>query len=403
MKTKKNGPMSWVVVWGLCLIGVAGCESISQPSANPGGNDGGADADSDGDSDSDSDSDGDSDAGNDCDDSDTNCINGCEGVDFLFVIDNSGSMEDEQQHLIDSFPGFIDKITKTLELDDFHIMVTSTNRAIVGENTPTYLAGIDTCKEFCESKGNESQYRWCYEEICDPYSPIYKKGLFPIASCAEWLGVDGWKTCDAIHGSGHLGMKDALSPYPDNLCPVKGGARYIQKGQPDLVATFNCIANLGIDGNQWEKPMQSMVNAVGPLNETGNCNEGFVRPNAALVVVFITDENETIDGTGLNKEIERNVSLGDPASWKQALVDAKDGNLESIVVIGIFGDNDLPDGICTEYKGFTGAQEAPRLRTFVNSFNKKGKFCSVCLPDYSDCFAEAINIIDTACEDTIVE
>ena len=35
---------------------------------------------------------------------------GCAKVDFLFVIDNSVSMKDEQDALIASFPGFIDSI-----------------------------------------------------------------------------------------------------------------------------------------------------------------------------------------------------------------------------------------------------------------------------------------------------
>src|SRR5688572_13939494 len=33
-------------------------------------------------------------------------IEGCKAVDFLFVIDNSGSMSDEQDNLTASFPGF---------------------------------------------------------------------------------------------------------------------------------------------------------------------------------------------------------------------------------------------------------------------------------------------------------
>src|SRR5688500_8456562 len=32
---------------------------------------------------------------------------GCQKVDFLFVIDNSASMEDEQDALIEAFPGFM--------------------------------------------------------------------------------------------------------------------------------------------------------------------------------------------------------------------------------------------------------------------------------------------------------
>jgi hypothetical protein len=52
---------------------------------------------------------------------------GCEKVDFLFVIDNSGSMLDEQQSLIASFDGFIEAIQGTLMAQDYHIMVVDTD------------------------------------------------------------------------------------------------------------------------------------------------------------------------------------------------------------------------------------------------------------------------------------
>jgi hypothetical protein len=43
---------------------------------------------------------------------------GCAKADFLFVIDNSGSMADEQDNLIASFPGFIATIQQTLMAQD---------------------------------------------------------------------------------------------------------------------------------------------------------------------------------------------------------------------------------------------------------------------------------------------
>ena len=39
----------------------------------------------------------------------------CQKIDFLFVIDNSSSMEDEQQRLIDGFPGFMQGVQETIE------------------------------------------------------------------------------------------------------------------------------------------------------------------------------------------------------------------------------------------------------------------------------------------------
>src|SRR5262245_50681890 len=48
---------------------------------------------------------------------------GCHKADFLFVIDNSTSMEDEQDSLIASFSGFIATIEDTLMAQDYHILV----------------------------------------------------------------------------------------------------------------------------------------------------------------------------------------------------------------------------------------------------------------------------------------
>ena len=59
---------------------------------------------------------------------------GCDAVDFLFVIDNSGSMADEQQQLIDSVPGFVAAIEQRLPAGTgtYHIMVTDTDPWVYG-------------------------------------------------------------------------------------------------------------------------------------------------------------------------------------------------------------------------------------------------------------------------------
>jgi len=55
---------------------------------------------------------------------------GCRKVDFLFAIDNSGSMSAQQVQLLNSFQGFIDAIQASLEdtVDSYHVgVVTSDN------------------------------------------------------------------------------------------------------------------------------------------------------------------------------------------------------------------------------------------------------------------------------------
>src|SRR5690606_30732265 len=52
----------------------------------------------------------------------------CVKVDLLFVIDNSGSMEDEQANLIAGFPAFVNEIQKELaDAESLHIGVVSTD------------------------------------------------------------------------------------------------------------------------------------------------------------------------------------------------------------------------------------------------------------------------------------
>jgi hypothetical protein len=96
-------------------------------------------------------------------------------------------------------------------------------------------------------------------------------------------------------------------------------------------------------------------------------------------------------------------SEGNPQSWRQALIDVKGGDEEAIVMIGIFGDNDLPDGICEEYvegSDGDGAMPAPALREFVGLFSEDRRhYCSVCLDDYAECFKSSVDTIDTTCED----
>jgi hypothetical protein len=78
----------------------------------------------------------------------------------------------------------------------------------------------------------------------------------------------------------------------------------------------------------------AMVKAVGPtLNAPDGCNAGFVRPDAMLVVVLITDEQDI-------------KSPGTPEGLAASLIAAKAGYTDGIVVVGLLdsvGDYDDQD------------------------------------------------------------
>jgi hypothetical protein len=103
------------------------------------------------------------------------------------------------------------------------------------------------------------------------------------------------------------------------------------------------------------------------LNAPGGCNEGFSRDDAILVVTFIIDEDD-------------NRSPGTPAGWRQQLIDAKGGDEEAVVMLGLVGDNNIESGLEGGPCGLLGADSAPRLQQFVQSLPHRS-LGSVCAAD----------------------
>ncbi|MCR9162356.1 MAG: hypothetical protein ACE37F_31515 [Nannocystaceae bacterium] len=247
----------------------------------------------------------------------------CDAVDLLFVIDNSGSMADEQANLIASVPGFIDGITDRLGVStDYHVGVVSTDAS--------------------EFNG---------------------------AGCQE-LGALVTKT------GGDLSSDTECGPYID-------GTHFITP-RDDLEGAFSCAARLGIDGNGLERPMDAMLEALHPSDGLMSCNEGFLRDEALLVVVLITDEEDFED------------SAGDPVSWYESVVAAKGGDDERVVMLSLVGHPKPNDCIPTQWTGMMGAEVATRILQFTSIF-PYGFVGDICSDDYAPFFTEATEHIDTVC------
>ncbi len=294
---------------------------------------------------------------------------GCAKLDFLFVVDDSGSMAGEQKNLIASFPGFIATITETLEAHDFHIMVVSTNDGSHAGKNSLCINGDCTCAP----------------------APVCCQ-----TACAMGTTCDGFDcnnlpidACDFTYGAGK--RYDAGGKH----CGIAGERRYMLADQPDVAAAFECVAAVGTYGSGDERPMQAAAASVSPAqNGKGGCDEGFLRDDAILVLTFITDEEDDHDmGKG---------SPGDPMDWYDAVVAAKQGNEGAVVVLGLVGDSNLPGGICPPgvdpNKNGNGAEDAPRLQQFTQLFSH-GVVGSVCAPDFTPFFTAAVGVIDAACDD----
>lgn len=243
----------------------------------------------------------------------------CGKVDFLFVIDNSGSMGDEQAALVANFPAFINGIQNTLDsVDTIHVGVVTTD---------AYTANIAGCQQ--------------------------------LSSLVVQTG--GFDSSNMVCG-----------PYAD-------GYNFMTEAD-DLPTSFSCAAQVGTQGSASERQMQATVEAVtGVEADPGECNEGFIREDALLVIVIITDESD-------------NASTGTPMTWYDDIVAAKAGIPENIVVLSLIN---TPGGICG---AFDVAQD---IADFTTSFGDNGFMADICLPDFGPVFDEAVGIIDVACENYI--
>jgi hypothetical protein len=250
-------------------------------------------------------------------------VSGCNKIDFLFVVDNSQSMEDEQANLVTSFPSFIDGIASVLEgVGDFHVGVVTSD---------TYSPNATACRHL--------------------------GGLV--------VQTGGAFSSDAVCG------------------PYAAGYNYMTE-QDDLASSFSCAARVGASGQSIERPMEAMEAAVtGQLDGPGECNEGFLRDDALLVLVIITDE---WDGPG---DPEGQTSAGSPESWHQTVIDAKGGPTQVAAVTLV------NDGVtCVPPEPFN---SGIRQVEFTALFGGNGFLGGVCEPDYGPVFSEAIGVVAEAC------
>jgi hypothetical protein len=185
-------------------------------------------------------------------------------LDLLFMIDNSGSMREEQAALVREMPRLIDVLTSgDADADgvqdfpavaDLHVGVISSNMGIGGEESIAY----------CQGAGDDGMLR-----NTPPLTATGCAGTYP-----TFLSYDA-STVD-----------------------------------PNQAASdFACIGTLGTEGCGYEQQLESVLKAVTPSSSdrrflatpysapavVGNAdgyNAGFQRPDSLFAIVLVTDEED---------------------------------------------------------------------------------------------------------------
>src|SRR5690606_18273285 len=192
-------------------------------------------------------------------------------VDILFVIDNSGSMGEEQANLAANFGSFVG----VLEAPDVEA---------------NYRIGVTT-----SDNGNQ----WCPAGV---YTP--EGGKLVLSSCKsrlnDFISQQGDDVQDlACNDICNLDTADLeISPTTTDVDPVAAPRPWLEniegrKNIPDGTSTaeaFQCFGPQGVNGCGFESQLESMYLALARAQATSEASYGFLRSNAILAVVFVTDE-----------------------------------------------------------------------------------------------------------------
>ena len=196
-------------------------------------------------------------------------------VDILFVIDNSGSMAEEQANLSNNFAAFINVLEAPDVKANYRIAITTTDRG------NPYCPKVDTTPE---------------------------NGNFVLSSCRSRLGeflfngtdppTDAQYACTDFCDLEKADLDDKMKPTATDRDPTPKPRKWLEniEGQTNLpdgvdtVSAFQCFGPQGVSGCGFESQLESMYMALARADTQGEDNFGFLRKQAILSIVHLTDE-----------------------------------------------------------------------------------------------------------------
>ena len=173
----------------------------------------------------------------------------------------------------------------------------------------------------------------------------------------------------------------------DGDCHFDGDNAWIESGSEDRFKEFDCVAELdqsdvacsGFADD--EQPVTAAITALeAPWVDSENA--GFLREDALLVLIVITDEDE------------QSTEIDSVQALFARLVALKGGDPSRMVFVAIGGGE-----ICSGQYG--DAEEAETLMALSELFGEddRGVFWDLCEGSMADGLEDAISTIETACED----
>ncbi len=239
------------------------------------------------------------------------------GIDVLFVLDNSPrdtlpefDMALGHQRLIDSAPEFLEALQDRIEGSTVH-------------------AGVVTSDEYSANADSG--------DGCDALSGLVQRTSF--GDCGPYAAGGNFMTTD-----------------------------------DDLQTTFACAARVGVFGDARPRVAEAALRVVeGGLTEPGECNEGFVRDEALLVLVLLADGDAA-------------PRTGPPTAWFSRLQAARDP--ASVYVVSIID----PVGLQCDGNDIAN-EDGAAFSVFTSMFGSSGVEIPLCDLDYGRHLADQLDPI----------
>jgi hypothetical protein len=187
-------------------------------------------------------------------------------------------------------------------------------------------------------------------------------------------------------------------------CNFASGERWIVgtpiRAPAEVVSEFSCVGDIwegdiacdrGNDDDE-QPALSALASLQSPYIDDENA--GFVRDDALLVVIAITDEDEELIGIPPGGTGPKTVN-----ALYDELVSVK-GDVNNMVFVGIGGG--APSGCGDGSPGAYGtAQYAEKLHQLTNRFvdQERGVWWDLCDGNLGDGLSAALEVIETACED----
>jgi hypothetical protein len=253
-------------------LGLAACDNVTEFDDL---GDGGTDTDTDTDTDADTDT--------DVDDSLT-------GVDLLVMIDNSGSMSQEQAMLATSLFSLVSALTSPLpdaaysQVDDLRIAVITSNMGLSsnGDVNDQYWPGGDA-PTGCHDRGDNGRFQPITATSVDLANDVIQCDA-TAAQCPEgWTcaGIDDFSGVGLCHTDGATAMACAAIPDVDWTETSAGNPN------PDLALQASCLAQQGTEGCGWEQQLASVDTALRRSDQ-----HEFLEDDHLLAILVVTDEDD---------------------------------------------------------------------------------------------------------------